>query len=89
VKIIESGDIAIRIAPVQIAAEAEIVGDREAREQTFVFRNIGDAARRDEMGGQRVDHLSGERNRPTPGFSMPAMDFKQRRFARAIGSGDP
>ena len=80
--------VAIGLAAIHVAAEAQIVVHRQARKQPSVLRHIGDAARGDQMLRHAVDPRIIKGDGAGARTFGPGDRFQQRRLAGAVGARD-
>src|SRR5260370_16894001 len=68
------------------SADPEIVLDAEFWKQTAVFRNVGDSAPHDAMGGHAGNRSALEGDAAAEGCDEPRYDTHQRGLSGAVGA---
>ena len=70
---------------VQVKGDADVVEDRQRREQPDVLKGPCDAVLRDVVGGQAVNVAPTKRNRPLGRLVNPGDEVEDGGLARAVG----
>ena len=77
-----------RPCPPELAADEQVLLDRERRKKPAPFGNQRDAARDHRMRGRIPDRLALEQDGVAAGSHGAGDAFEQRRFAGAVGADD-